>query len=150
MANPKLNVAIPAELAEWVANRHEMQHDNRPISAQCITDLWTLKALLGEELRRQQWSLDDLAEIASALNGTLPDSAVPQGVGQVYAAVYDAHRDRPTHPSEQKALSSLLDRLGALGPTADMALADAVSEWWRDGEPHTAAGWSVHGVRVTS
>lgn len=148
MANPKIQVAVPAELADWVQARHELRNDAAPLSGQCISDLWTLRAIMAEELRRQSWSLDELAEIAGALSGVMPDAGVPQGIGAAYAAVYDEHRDRQVHPSDAETVRPLLDRLGALGPAGDMALCEAVAAWWRDGDPHSAEGWAAHGIRV--
>ena len=143
MSNPKIQVAVPEQLARKIESRHELRHDVGPLSRLCITDLWTWQSVLDAELRQHEWSLDDLAVIADALNGAIPDVAVPRTLGAAFQAVWDsmdaAGRDR---------VRPQLDRLGGLGPAADMALCDAVAAWLAAGSEHSVDGWAAHGVRV--
>lgn len=143
MSNPKIQVAVPQQLADQITRRHTLRHDDGPLSAWCITDLWTLQSVLDAELRRQTWSLDELAEIADALSLAIPDAGVPQTVGAAFGAVWKSH-----NPKGRESLRPLLDKLSSLGPAADMALVDAVAAWWHDGSAHDAEGWEAHGIRI--
>lgn len=143
MSNPKIQVAVPQRLADQITRRHTMRHDDGPLSAWCITDLWTLQSVLDAELHRQTWTLDEIREIEDALSLAIPDAGVPQTVGAAFGAVWKSHNQKG-----RESLRPLLDKLSSLGPAADMALVDAVAEWLRDGDPHTVEGWAAHGIRI--
>ena len=143
MSNPKIQVAVPRQLADQIMRRHTLRHDDGPLSAWCITDLWTLQSVLDAELRRQTWTLDELAEIAAALSGAIPNARAPQTMWGTFGTVWNSH-----DPQERESLRPLLDKLSSLGPAADMALVDAVAEWLYGGGPNTAEGWAAHGIRI--
>lgn len=145
MSNPKIQVAVPQRLADQIVRRHNLRHDEGPLSRLAISDLWTLQAILDAELRRATWTLDEIGEIAAALIGAIPDAGVPQTVGAAFGAVWDSHDAQDREP-----LKPLLDKLSSLGPAADMALVDAIAAWWESGDPMTSEAWAEHGVRIVS
>ncbi len=145
MSNPKIQVAVPQQLADQIVRRHSLRHDEGPLSRLAISDLWTWQTVLDAELRRTTWTLEEIGQVAAALNGTIPDVGVPQTVGAAFGAVWDAH-----DAQERESLQPLLDKLSSLGPAADIALVDAVAAWWHDRADHDAEGWAAHGIRITS
>ena len=146
MPSPVIHATCPAELAEWVSRREELRLESRSMSRAAVSELWRLRALLDAELARTRWSLDELELLARSTMGTPPGPGAASSPGAMFAAVYDSRRLGEIPDDE--ATAALLDKLGQLGPTADMALEYAVAAWWDGRREHTALEWEAVGVRV--
>ncbi|MDQ9080059.1 hypothetical protein RFH37_00435 [Cutibacterium avidum] len=146
MASPTIHAAIPEDLAEWVAQRDILRGETRTLSRATISEVRTFKDLLDAELARTRWSLAELELLARSTMGATAGPGVSTSPGAMFGAVFDARRlgDVP----DDEATAALLDKLGQLGPTADVALEYAVAAWWTDHHEHTALEWEAVGVRV--
>ena len=129
------------------------------IHQQARAELGLWHAVLDAELRRIRLTGAELACVADVAAGSLLQPAVSLHAGTVYAQCYDAFR--LTREYDPAGISSygakhgideqdLLDRLGALGPAADHALADAISRWWAGDLDATAEGFAAVGLRVAA
>lgn len=146
MARNTIHAAIQDDLVEWVTRREDLRGEARTLGRATISEVRTFKDLLDAELARTRWSLAELEVLARATMGTTAGPGAASSPGVMFGAVFDARRlgDVP----DDEATAALLDKLGELGPTADMALECAVAEWWRDDHEHTALEWEAVGVRV--
>ena len=140
------------DLTAWLADR-----DTRAMGAgskaRARTELQLWRAVLTEELARMTWTLPELAVIAQTLNGTILPDGVGHGGNLLAWEVADAVAPDPGPqliPTDWGVdTGALVERLEGLGLAADLALMDAVSRWWADGDrEHTAEGWARVGVRV--
>ncbi|KPC77477.1 hypothetical protein ADL27_48750, partial [Streptomyces sp. NRRL F-6602] len=95
--------------------------------------------------------------IASVLSGTVMTPEIVGNAPAVLMEVSDAfHLARETPLPGEKPYGerwsldedALLHYLRTLGPTADHALFDAVSRWWKTGAPTTVEGWASVGLTV--
>ncbi|MEA5642209.1 hypothetical protein [Cutibacterium granulosum] len=146
MASPTIHAAIPEEVAELITRREALRGEARTLSRAAVSELWRFHTLLAAELARTRWSLAELELLARSTMGTTAGPGAASSPGAMFAAVYDARRlgDVP----DDETTAALLDKLGQLGPTADMALEYAVAAWWGDDHEHTAPEWEAVGVRV--
>lgn len=139
-------------LLSWLADRQERVLDAASIHEQARTELEMWRTVLQLELRRIPLTVPEASCIADVLNGSLIlGGGVPITVGRVFAELFDAFEIA-------KGISSygnkwgidearLLDKLRA-GPAADLALADAISRWWKQDGEATAEGFASVGIRV--
>lgn len=148
MASPTIHAAIPEEVAEWVTRREALRGEARTLSRAAVSELRTFRDLLDAELSRTRWSLAELELLARATMGTTAGPGVSTSVGAMFGAVFDARRLGEV--ADDEATTALLDKLGGLGPTADMALEYAVAEWWAGEHEHTPVDWEAAGVRVAT
>ncbi|MEA5645676.1 MAG: hypothetical protein R5N65_09125 [Cutibacterium granulosum] len=148
MASPTIHAAIPEEVAEWITHREALRGEARTLSRAAVSELWRFHTLLAAELSRTRWSLAELELLARSTMGTAAGPGAASSPGAMFAAVYDARRlgDVP----DDEATAALLDKLGELGPTADMALEYAVAAWWAGEHEHTPVDWEAAGVRVAT
>ena len=146
MARNPIHAAIQDDLVEWITRREALRGEARTLGRATISEVRTFKDLLDAELSRTRWSLAELELLARSTMGTTAGPGVSTSVGAMFGAVFDARRlgDVP----DDEATAALLDKLGGLGPTADMALEYAVAAWWGDDHGHTALEWEAVGVRV--
>ncbi len=154
-ADNRVQVRLSDAMASWLEDRAaRMTAGNRHQQARAELNLW--RATLAAELRRIRLTLGQAACIADVIGGSPIRPAVGLSVGSVYAQCYDAFRLARTGPAGDVSSygakhgieeGALLRKLGALGPAADQALADAISRWWdADLEP-TAEGFAAVGLR---
>lgn len=110
--------------------------------------LW--RSALGAELARQTWDLPELGLIAAVCTRPVLADALGVPVGLVAQEVIDATAATPGLLGEAWGVDEqqLIGRLAQLGPTADLALYDAVSRWWATGAAHDIEGWASVGLRT--
>lgn len=141
MPSEKIAFRATNDLGEWLEREASMRPGEPTLSRVAQSSLMLFAELLGMELEREEWTLDELAIIAAALNGSTVRAGVGR-TGELAQAVLDgADLSDPQVPA-------LLDRLKNLGPTADQAMTRAVAQWWATGADHTVEGWTSVGVRV--
>ncbi len=92
--------------------------------------------VLGLELQRTGWTLEELDCLADVLANTAPGTP-PGWTGQAYD---DLDAARITNAAAMNArygpalLGELAEKLRQLGPAADIALVDAIRRWYDDSE----------------
>jgi hypothetical protein len=148
-----------ADLAAWLGSRREriVPPLSGHLHARAELELW--RAVIAAELRHlPPLTLPQASCIADALAGPQMQSAVAQGLGLVYAQVFDAFRlARSRAGGDVSSFGAkhgvkeqeILDYLEGLSPAADHALADAISRWWQEDLDATAEGFAAAGLRVT-
>jgi len=152
----RVQVRLDDTAAAWLAGRAARMHGGST-HQQARAELGLWHAVLDAELRRIRLTGAELACVADVAGGSLIRPVVSAGIGAVYAQCYDAFRVAREHdPARISSYGAkhgigeqdLLDRLGALGPAADHALADAISRWWAGDLDATAEGFAAVGLRV--
>src|SRR5690606_38762232 len=109
---------------------------------------------LAAELRRIRLTLEQANFLASILNGTTLGAALGPTVFYEAADAFEISRTSPLADTEYPGENgideeALLAYLRGLGPTADHALADAISRWWDTKAETTIEGWASVGLTVT-
>ena len=137
------------DMAAWLEGRADRSMEPGGRSARTRVEMETWRAVLAAEAARQRWTLPELGLIADVCNGTL----WPDGVwtpGRVAVEVIDARAGQEGTYGDRWGVDeqALVGRLTALGPAADIALADALARWWAGDHEHTIEGWAAVGVRV--
>lgn len=155
--DPRIQVRISDEVAAWLADRAQRMHTvSHHQQARIELGMW--HAALDAELRRIQLTLAQASCIADVLNSPILDPALSGNVPRVFWLVTDACQlaksDRFGGLSSYGVKwgideAALLGYLQTLGPTADHALHDAVSRWWKTDQEATVAGWAAVGLRVS-
>lgn len=143
-----------ADLTSWLKDRAARSFSQAGIGSRAQTELLLWRRALQAELAIQRWTLTELGAIAAALDHTLITEAVPGSIGRCAVEVTDARRgqeeDWDAGIGDGFAGDHLVAKLARLGPTADMALVDAISRWWDAGLDHSPEGWAEVGVQVAS
>ncbi|MFD9151509.1 hypothetical protein [Streptomyces diastaticus] len=156
MADTRIQTRVEEDLADWLTERDLRMHTgSHHIQAKLELGMW--RRALAAELRRIRLTLNQANLIASVLSGTVMTPEIVGSAPAVLMEVGDAfHLARETPlPGEAPYgetwsvdEDALLHYLRTLGPTADHALFDAVSRWWKAGEPGTVEGWANVGLTV--
>jgi len=154
----RLQVRLAGDTPAWLDGRSNRMHTgSRDIQARLELGMW--QSALQAELRRMRFTVAELNCMADAMNGTLMQPAMALSVPLVYADLADtfaiAREHDPLGISSYGAKweideRALLDKVIALGPTADHALHDAISRWWEGDHESTAKGWAEVGLRVAA
>lgn len=156
MADRRVTTRLSEDVAEWLEDRTDrMNTGSTDIQARLELGMW--RTALAGELRRIRLTVDQANCLADVMNGSLMDAALAGSAGIVFYNAADAFqlaRDTP-FPGESSYGAKwsidekeLLEYLQRLGPTADHALHDAITRWWKtDAEP-TVEGWATVGLTV--
>ncbi|MFF7115463.1 hypothetical protein ACFY91_24575 [Streptomyces albogriseolus] len=156
MAEGRISTRLSGELAEWLEDRTDRMMTGSPdIQARQELGMW--RGALAAELRRIRLTVDQANCLADVMNGTILDAALSGSVPIVFFNASDAFqlaRETP-FPGESSYgkkwginEDALLDYLRRLGPTADHALHDAISRWWKKNAEPTVEGWASVGLAV--
>ena len=173
--SPRANLVVrDAALAERIIGRAQRALRPAVLSAGAAAELGVFDTLLSQELRRIRLTLAEARALAAVVLGDVFDPYVTGPL--LFADASDAFRlarqDDPLGGSiSSYAVSfgideaALLDKLLAYGPTADLALRDALSRWWsrsgeraaedsidadehEDDDRHEAAGFRAVGMTI--
>lgn len=141
-----------SDMSEWLEGRASRSAQPGGLSARTRTEMRLWRSCIHHELLRLRFSLNDLAIIASALNGTIIPDAVSKTVPIVAAKVIEHLRvsaeGRPVQMHSGDDHQGLVTYLLSLGPTADHALGDAITRWQQNDHDHTPDGWAAVGITV--
>ncbi|GAA2179930.1 hypothetical protein GCM10009785_08720 [Brooklawnia cerclae] len=145
------HVRLSDDLRSWLLHRAELHAAPPRYATRVRTELVLWRAVLAAELARVRLTLPEIGLIADVCNGTMADDAIGTTIGTVATQIIDATYTDPGIWGTKWDVdeSGLRDKLAALGPAADIALADAVADWWERGLDHTVEGWANVGLRVT-
>lgn len=154
MQDNRLTFRAPLDLRDWLEQRavHAGRHESNDQRAKAELDLW--REVLGLELRRTGWTLDELSCLTDVLANTRPGTRLGW-TGQAYNELDAA---RTTDAAVMNArygaefLGQLSGKLRQLCTAGDIALVDAICRWrdderlGRDRDGYAAVGFRVAGV----
>lgn len=135
---------------QWLRDRQE-RLGTVALGRQGVVEWQLLRELMAAELTQESWSLHEMAVLAAALQGCIPDIGLTPSAkpALLYEDVRDWLEDTDdAGRGDDEATQELLARLKVLSPIREHALVDAVSRWWHHGYGHTPEGWAEVGVRV--
>lgn len=158
MQDNRLQFRAPLDLRDWLEQRavHAGREESNDQRAKTELDLW--REVLGLELQRTGWTLEELSCLTDVLANTRPGTR-PGWTGQAYNELETA---RTTDAAAMNArygtdfLGQLSEKLRQLCTAGDIALVDAIRRWHdkedlgRDRDGYAAVGFRVAGVPVAS
>jgi hypothetical protein len=147
----RLQFRAPLDLRDWLEQRavHAGRDESNDQRAKTELDLW--REVLGLELQRTGWTLEELSCLTDILANTRP-STRPGWTGQAYNELEAA---RTTDAAAMNArygadfLGQLAGKLRQLCVAGDIALVDAIRRWYgdedlgRDRDGYTAVGFRI-------
>lgn len=145
----RMTAQVPPDLVDWLESRAARAMTGESVPLRLVSEVRLLRGLLASELNRVPLTVPEASCLADVVGG---DMMQPGWGSILLAEVWDAFAAAPGVSSYSAkwgvSQDALIARLRGIGPTADLALRDALSAWWAaDGEP-TAAGFTAAGLRI--
>ncbi len=143
-------IRLGEDLEQWLLANSSMSSTQESLGRRVKTELQIWKSIQAAELSLLRLTLNELGLIADVLNGTIITDIIVSSPPLVAAEILDARRLNPGEYGKKWSVDemALIDKLSRLGPTADYALAHAVTRWWVADPKHTKEGWKNVGVNV--
>ena len=141
-----------AEARSWLADRQRRYIVTGSPVEQGVMEWNLLSELLAAELLQQRWTLDEAGRLAELHMGVIPTLAI-SAAGRPSMLWEDLSEgiaaEGEDHLSQMEVgTSGFLERIAALGPTAEHALVDALSRWWSHRHDHSVEGWAQVGIQI--